>query len=156
MLKAREIMRAEPRIVGPDMTVDELSRLFFEQNSTGFPVVDASGKLHGVVTENDLISRNKKLHIPTVMRLFDAFIILEGLGALEQEIKKISGRTVADICTTDVVTITEDTPLDEIATIMTEQRFHHLPVMRDGKVVGMVDQHDVLRGIAGDSSKQGG
>jgi CBS domain-containing protein len=149
MLKAKDIMRTDVTAVSEDMTVEDLGRTFIEKNITGLPVAGPDGELSGVVTENDLISQNKKLHIPTVLRIFDAIIPLEGSGAFEREIKKMAGRTVSDICTREPITITEDTSIEEIATIMSEKNAHHLPVLKDGKLVGMVGQHDVIKGVSG-------
>jgi len=148
MLNAADIMQKDIMTVSPETTVEELGRIFIEKNISGLPVVDSSGGLVGVVTENDLISRNKQIHIPTMLRLFDAFIPLEGFNAFETEIKRISAKVAGDICTRDTVNVSPDTGLDEIATIMTEKKLHHLPVMDKKKLVGMINQHDVLKGIA--------
>lgn len=148
MLTAKDLMRTEMTTVPPDMTVEALGRIFIEKKITGLPVVESSGKLLGVVTENDLISQNKRLHIPTVLRLFDAIIPLESKASFEKEIRKVTGRTVSDICTREMITLKEDSTIEEIATIMSEQKAHHLPVLRDGILVGMVDQHDVIKGIS--------
>jgi len=148
MLKASDIMKTDIIKVPYDMTVEELARVFIEKSVTGVPVFNPDGKLMGMVTENDLISRKKKLHIPTVMRLFDAFIPLEGSETMEKEIKKMTATQAGDICTRELVTIGEDASLEEIATIMSEKGVHHLPVMRGEELVGVVDQHDVLKGIA--------
>jgi CBS domain-containing protein len=152
MLRAADIMKKDVISVTPDTSVEELGRLFIENDISGVPVVDPSGKPVGMVTENDLISQNKRLHIPTVLRLFDAFIPLEGFSSVEKEIRKMSATVVDDICTKDITTIVEDTPLDEIATIMIERNMHHLPVVREGKVVGIVGKHEVIRGVAGETS----
>ena len=149
MLKASDIMHTDFRPVPEDMTVEELAGLFMAGERTGHPVVNKDGGLTGIVTEHDLISQNKTLHIPTVFRLFDAIIPLEGSGRFEKEIKKITGRTAGDICTREPVTITGDTTVEKIATIMSEGKTHHLPVLDDGELVGMVDQRDVIRGLAG-------
>jgi CBS domain-containing protein len=152
MLRASDIMQKDPMTVSPETTVEELGRLFIDRNISGLAVVDASGGLVGVVTENDLISRNKQIHIPTLLRLFDAFIPLEGFSAFETEIKRISAKVAGDICTKDTVTVIPETGLDEIATIMTEKKMHHLPVMDGGRLVGIINQHDVLRGISLESA----
>lgn len=141
-------MRTDVVTVPPDMTVEELGRLFIEKDLSGVPIVAPDGRLAGIVTENDLISRNKRLHIPTLLRLFDAFIPLEGFKSVEEEIKKMSSVLVSDICVKDVITITEDTPIDEIATIMSEKRVHLLPVIKSGKLVGIVGKHELIKGIA--------
>ncbi|MBI5050169.1 MAG: CBS domain-containing protein [Nitrospirae bacterium] len=146
MLKAKDIMTADVVTVTPDTTVEELARLLIEHKISGVPVVDGAGNLIGIVTENDLISRDKRLHIPTIIRLFDAFILL-GSGRMEEEIKKMTATKVADICVKKVATITEQTSLDEIATIMSEKNIHLLPVVRGSIVVGIVGKADVVGAI---------
>jgi CBS domain-containing protein len=149
MLKAKDIMTRDVIAVSPDTTVEELGRLFIEKKVSGAPVMDAGGRLFGIVTENDLISKNSRLHIPTILRLFDAFIPL-GASKLEVEIKKMTASSVAEICNRKVVTVLEETPVDEIATIMNEKKIHLLPVVKEGKVVGIIGKKDLIRGIAGE------
>lgn len=154
MLKAKDIMKRDVITVSPETTVEELGRLFIEKGISGAPVVDSGRKLVGVVTENDLISQNKRLHIPTILRLFDAFIPLESTSTIEKEIKKMSASTVAEICTKDVVTIDEETSVQDIATVMTEKRIHLLPILKEGKVIGIIGKHEVIKGMSGEASEQ--
>jgi CBS domain-containing protein len=149
MLKASDIMTTDVVTVQEDTTIEQLAKVFVDRNITGVPVLSADGKLIGMVTEHDLISQNKKLHIPTVMRLFDAFIPLGGSASIEKEIQRMSASTVGEICTRELITISGETSLDEIATIMSEKGVHHLPIVQDGALVGVVDRHDVIEGIAG-------
>jgi CBS domain-containing protein len=152
MLKAKNFMTKNVITIKTDATVQELSKLLTKHKISGVPVVEDDKKLIGIVTENDIISQNKRLHIPTVMRLFDAFFVL-GSSKVEEEIKKIAATTVAGIYTKDVVTITEDTSLQEVATIMSEKKIHLLPVLRDNIVVGIVAKNDVLNAMSRESSK---
>ncbi|KPK02583.1 MAG: hypothetical protein AMK71_01715 [Nitrospira bacterium SG8_35_4] len=152
MLKAKDIMTKEVITVEPGATIDALARILIDNKISGVPVVDEKKRLKGIVTENDLIRKNKRLHIPTVIRLFDAFILL-GSDRMENEIKKIVATTVDEICTKDVVSINEETSLDEIATIMAEQHIHLLPVLRDGVVAGIVGKADMVRAMTDEASK---
>jgi CBS domain-containing protein len=152
MLKAKDIMTKKVITISPDATVEELARTLMENKISGVPVVSAEGRMEGIVTENDLIRKNKRLHIPTVIRLFDAFILL-GSGKAEDEIKKMAATTVGEIATEKVVSITEDTSLDEIATIMAEQHIHLLPVLREGAVVGIIGKADMVRAMTDEASK---
>jgi len=111
-------------------------------------VVDDAGNLYGIVTENDLISRNKRLHIPTVVSFLDAAIYLESSKKFEQDVKRLTASRVGDICARKIVTITEDTTIVDIATIMTEKKAHLLPVLRSGKVVGIVGKRDMVKAVA--------
>jgi len=152
MLKAKDIMTKDVITTGPEATVEELARLLMKNKVSGVPVTDDNKGLIGIVTENDLITQNKRLHIPTVIRLFDAFILL-GSGRMEEEIKKMAATTVGEICTKKVVSITEETTLDEIATIMAEQHIHLLPVLRDNTVVGIVGKADMVRAMTNEVSQ---
>ena len=152
MLKAKDIMTKEVITVQPGATVEALARILMDNKISGVPVVDENNQLTGIVTENDLIRKNKRLHIPTVIRLFDAFILL-GSGRMENEIKKMAATTVDEICTKEVVSIKEETSLDEIATIMAEQHIHLLPVLRDGVVTGIVGKADMVRAMTDEASK---
>ncbi len=145
---ARDIMKTDVITVRPETSIEELGRLFIEKDISGAPVVDEDGNLVGIVTENDLISKEKPFHIPTIIRIFDAIIPLESDSKVEEEIRKMAASTVEDICTTDVITIEEDTPLTEIASIMADKRIHLLPVLKEGKLTGIVGKKELIKAIA--------
>jgi len=146
MKRARDIMTRDVITVRPETTIEELAKLLTEKKISGAPVVDEEGNLRGIVTENDLIRKNKRLHIPTVLRLFDAFIML-GTGQMKEEMRKITATTVGEICTKEVISIREDTTIEDIATIMSEKNVHLLPVVEDQKVVGIVGKADIVRAM---------
>jgi CBS domain-containing protein len=150
MLKTRDIMTRDVITVKANTTIEELARILMGHEISGVPIVDEDDHLIGIVTENDLISKNKKLHIPTIMRLFDAYITL-GTSRLEEEIKMMAAFTVGEICTRDVVTVNEDMPVEDIATIMTEKKIHLLPVLREGRLIGIIGKKDLIRAISGQS-----
>jgi CBS-domain-containing membrane protein len=145
---ARDIMKTDVITVQPETSIEELGRLFIEKDISGAPVMDEQGNLVGIVTENDLISKERPFHIPTIIRIFDAIIPLESDSKVEEEIRKMAASTVKDICTTDVVTIEEDTPLTEIASIMADRRIHLLPVLKDGKLTGIVGKKELIKAFA--------
>ncbi|MBI5191679.1 MAG: CBS domain-containing protein [Nitrospirae bacterium] len=147
MLTAKDIMTTEVVTVGPRTTVEELARILMEHHFSGAPVVDEAGVLVGIVTEHDLINKQKRLHIPTVVRILDAFIYLESSKKFEEDLKLMLAEKVGDICKTDVVTVGEDASVTEMATIMSEKGIHLLPVMRGGRMVGVVGKEDILRAM---------
>jgi CBS domain-containing protein len=134
--------------VKPETSIEELASLLVKNEISGVPVVDDEGSLFGIVTENDLISRNKRLHIPTVVSFLDAAIYLESSRKFEEEVKRVAATKVGDICVRKVVTITEDTAVVDIATIMAEKKVHLLPVIESGKVVGIVGKRDMVKAVA--------
>ena len=148
MLTAKDIMTKDVVTVTPDTSIEELASRLVKNEISGVPVIDDSGSLYGIVTENDLISRNKRLHIPTVISFLDAAIYLESSKKFEEEVKRVSATRVGDICSRKVVSITEDTTVVDIATIMDEKKVHILPVIRNGKVVGIVGKRDIVKAVA--------
>jgi CBS domain-containing protein len=148
MLTAKDIMTKNVVSVKPETSIEALSSLLVKNQISGAPVLDDSGALYGIVTENDLISRNKRLHIPTVVSFLDAAIYLESSKKFEEEVKRIAATKVSEICGRKVLTITEDATIADIATLMDEKKAYLLPVVRNGKVVGIVGKRDVVRGVA--------
>lgn len=149
MYTAKDIMTREPITVTLETTVEKLAATLWEKGISGAPVVDAGGGLVGVVSESDLIDQNKKVHIPTVVTILDSVIFLENPAKVEKEIRKMAGITVADIYTRDPITIGEDTPLEEVASIMSEKHVHTLPVLNAaGRLVGVVGKRDIIRTMA--------
>jgi len=148
MLTAKDIMTRDVVTVKPETSIEELASLLVKHQISGVPVVDDAGDLYGIVTENDLISQNKRLHIPTVVSFLDAAIYLESSKKFEQEVKRITATKAGDICARKVLTIAEDTTLVDIATIMDEKKTHLLPVVKNGKMVGIVGKRDVVKAVA--------
>lgn len=145
MQKAIDIMTRNVITVTPDVTVTELALLLASHGISGAPVVDETGGVIGVVTENDLIDQKKKIHIPTVVTILDSVIYLENPERVGKEMKKMAGVTVRDIYSREPVTVNEDTPLDEIATVMAEKKIHTLPVMRGEELVGVIGKRDIIK-----------
>jgi CBS domain-containing protein len=148
MLTAKDIMTRDVLVVKPDTSIEELASIIVKNEISGVPVVDDAGALYGIVTENDLISRNKRLHIPTVVSFLDAAIYLESSKKFKQEVKRLTATRVGDICARKVVTITEDTTVMDIATLMSEKKVHLLPVLKAGKIVGIVGKRDMVKAAA--------
>jgi len=148
MLKAKDIMTSEVITVQMETTVNELAEILWKNRISGAPVLDDDGKVVAVVTENDLIDQSKKFHIPTMISLLDSVIFLESSKKTEKEIKKMAGNTVQDICSKELVTVDEETGLDEIATIMANKKVHTLPVLLDDNIVGVIGKSDIIRTMA--------
>ncbi len=147
MKKAQDIMTTKVLTVTPETTVSELAHLLTDNTINGVPVIDEDDKLLGVVTENDLIFQKKKVHIPTVINILDSFIYLESPDRMKEEMQKITGSTVADIYSRKVKTVSVDTPVDEIATLMAEKNIHTIPVVEKDKLVGIIGKKDIIKTI---------
>lgn len=131
--------------VKKDTSLQELARILHENHINGVPVVDDEGRLIGVICESDLVRKNQKLHIPTVVAVFDWVLYLERPKKIEKEIQRFNASTVEDLYIKDVITVDRDTPVEEVATIMTKKKAYTIPVMDGERLVGIIGKGDVLR-----------
>ena len=154
MLKAMDIMTKDVITVQEDMTVEALGRVFIEKRISGAPVLNSQKKIVGIVTENDLVRKNSRLHIPTVVRIFDAFVPLGSTERVEEEIRRISASTVSEICSRTIVTVAPDATLQDISSLMFEKGVHLIPVLDAGHIVGIIGKIDIIRGMFGEASQQ--
>lgn len=148
MLKAAQFMTTQFLTISPEMSVEELARLLLRKDVTGAVIVDKKGKLLGVVTEGDLIAKEKNLHLPTVVSIFDSVIYLETSEHFKGELHKMVATRVEDIYTRNPVTIEMDSSLADIATVMSEKKIHFLPVKNEETVEGVVGRREILRALA--------
>jgi CBS domain-containing protein len=147
MLKAKDIMTRQVHTVTEETGVEELARLFVERGVSAMPVVDAAGRLAGIVTETDMVEQDKPLHIPTVISLFDWVLYLESEKDFREQVQKITARKVGDICSREVVSCTPETTVSEIAALMVDRKAHLIPVVDGERLVGVVARLDIIRSM---------
>ncbi len=145
MLKAIDIMTPDPVTLSPDTDIRTAVALLIEKKINGAPVVDASGKLVGVLCQSDLVAQQKQVTMPSLFSMLDGFIALSSREDFEREIKKIAASKVEQAMTPHPKAVTPQTPIDEIATVMVNEKLYTLPVVDGGKLVGVVGKEDILR-----------
>jgi CBS domain-containing protein len=148
-LKVRDIMRTDVITVGPDATVKELAGLLSEHKISGVPVVDADGSLLGIVSEGDVIVQDADLHFPHYVQFLESTIYLGSMKKFDERFKKAFGAKVSDVMSEDVQTVGPDDTVHAVATLMSDHDINRVPVVEDGKVVGIVTRGDIVRAIAG-------
>lgn len=139
---ARDVME-RPEIVRPGLTIPELAKTLLEADADGVCVVD-DGHLVGVVTAMDLVRRHAPIHAPVMFALLD-LVLTFGQQRAEEELRKASAPHVEGMMTTEVVTATSSTPLQEVAGWMAEQHLSMVPVVDEGRLVGVVTRRGMVR-----------
>ena len=148
MKTASDIMTQDVVTVNKNQPISDLAIIFIENHFNGVPVLDNTGKVVGVVTQGDLIEQNKNLHIPTVIALFDAVLFLESEKKFEDDLKKLTGSKIEDIYHKNLITVSPDTYLSEIITLMAEKDIHTLPVLDGDKLIGIIGKRNIIREMA--------
>jgi CBS domain-containing protein len=147
-IKAKDIMTSNVVTLKKEMGVKEAAEILLDKGIGGAPVVDDEGNVVGMVTESDLIMEDVKLHFPTFIHLLSGIIYLESIKAFEEKLKKAAAVKVEDVMSKKVISVTEDTSIEDIATLMIEKGISRVPVVREGKLVGLVSKRDIVRTIA--------
>ena len=141
-----EIMDTDPMTVSPETSVQDVVSALRENELPGVPVVDADGSVVGIVTETDLVlpDEDGDLHIPHYINLFGGTVFLEPLSRFEGRLRKAFAADAADMMTRDPDTVRPDTTVRQAARLIHESGHNRLPVVEDGKLVGVVTRVDVL------------
>jgi CBS domain-containing protein len=145
-----EIMDSNPVTVAPGSSVEEVVAALREHQLPGLPVVEGDGQLVGIVTEADLVLPDDEgdLHIPHYVNLFGGTVFLESLDRFESRLRKAFAATAEDMMTSDPDTVGPDTSVREAARLIHETGHNRLPVVEDGRLVGVVTRLDVLGALA--------
>jgi CBS domain-containing protein len=155
-MQARDLMTTGVVSVSPETPVREVAHLLLQHKISAAPVVDATGMVIGMVSEGDLIGRSEAER--EARRDWWLALLEEGeplnpdfLAALRQ-----NHRTARDVMSAPVIRVTEATEAGAIAALLAQYRIKRVPVVRDGKLVGIVSRADLLRAIsdAGEPQRQ--
>ena len=149
MFVAKDVMTANPLAFSPTTEVTVAARMLLEKRINGAPVVDPQQHVIGVLCQSDLVAQQKQIRLPSFYTLLDGIFPLGAQDELDKEMQKITALTVGEAMTKDPRTVTPDTPLDELATLMAENKLYTLPVVENGVLVGVVGKEDVLRAAFG-------
>lgn len=144
-MRAHQIMTRPVITITPETSILEAANTMLQRHISGLPVVDAAGKLVGIVTEGDFVRRGE---IGTQRRRGRFLQFILGPGQAATDFVHEHGRKVVEIMTPEPVTITEDTALEEIVELMESKHVKRLPVMRDDRIVGMVSRANLLQAVA--------
>lgn len=144
-MRAHQIMTRPVFTVLPEATIVEAANLMLRRHISGLPVVDAAGKLVGIVSEGDFIRRSE---IGTQRRRSRFLRLILGPGQAATDFVHEHGCKISEIMTHEPVTVTEDASLETIVMLMEKNKLKRLPVTRDGRVVGIVTRANLLQAVA--------
>jgi CBS domain-containing protein len=143
-MNAADIMTPDVITVGPDTPLDQIVTLMLDGRISGIPVVDEDAVI-GIVTEGDLLRRVELGSEPRRSHLLE---LVSRATPLAAEYVRSHGRKASEVMTESVITVDDTTPIAEIARILETRRIKRVPVLRDGKLVGIVSRANLLRALA--------
>jgi CBS domain-containing protein len=145
MLTAADVMTREVVTVAPETPIREIAQILHAKRISGVPVVAADGRVNGIVSEGDLIE-----HAWTIGEQRGSWWLtfFSENSVLAREYTKTHGRTARDVMTRDVISIPPTASLAEIAKTLERNRIKRVPVIENGKLVGIVTRANLLQALA--------
>jgi CBS domain-containing protein len=140
-MNARDVMVSPVITVKPYSSVKEVAKTLLEKHISAVPVVDDAGTLVGIVSEGDLMHR---FEAGTERRYSPWIRLIAGDASLPANYIKAHARKVADVMTKNVITASPETPLDEIAIRLERNSIKRVPIVKDGRLVGIVSRANIV------------
>jgi CBS domain-containing protein len=147
-MNARDVMTTDVVSVGPETPTRAVAKLLVGKKISAVPVVDATGAAIGMATEKDLLRREIDRRAPSRVWWLEMLAEGEDLAPTFLDYLKASDRPVREIMSSPVVAVAEDTPVQTVAELLQKHHIKRVPVLRNGRVVGIVSRADLVRALA--------
>jgi len=148
-MRAMDVMTTGVITVDPDTSVQAIATLLSERGISGVPVVDAADRLLGIVSEGDLLHRVETGTERLTRRRRSWWLdTIASDQELARDYVKSHGRTAKDVMTREVISVTDTTDLAEVAMLLETKRIKRVPVLHEGKLVGIVSRANLVRALA--------
>ncbi len=150
-MKVEEIMTKDVITVSPKTPIHEAAQLMIDHGVSGLPVVDDAGSVVGIVSEGDLILREKPRERAPWWRLF-----FGDAEQLAREYQKAHGMTVGEVMTRSLIAVSPDFPIESAALILDQHRIRRVPVVAEGQLLGILSRGDLIKALAKAPARAGG
>ena len=143
-MKVSDVMTHTPVTTTPSASIEEAANIMVRMRVSGLPVVDATGAVVGMLTEGDLLRR---VELGTTGRRPGWLSSFLAPGRVAHDYVRTHGRTVSEVMTRSVISISPESPLAEVVAVMDAQQVKRLPVLKKGRLIGIISRFDLLRAL---------
>ena len=145
---ARDIMNKNVITVLEDTMIEEVADILTKNKISGLPVVNQAGKLVGMVTEGDLLHKETNPRTPGYLNILGALIYIGGVDKYKEDLKKLAATKASEIMTTDVITVSGDAKVEQVAAMMVNHNIKRLPVIENDALIGIISRADIIKTMA--------
>ena len=145
---AKDIMTQEVIVAKKGDSIANVADLLIKEKIGGLPVVDSDNKVIGIISETDIMKKEKYIEAPQFINILQGLIFLDDIKKFEQDIKKVAAYKVEDLMSTDIVKVCEDDTFDNIANIMIKKSINRVPVVdKENTLKGIICRYDIIRAM---------
>ena len=153
MIKVKDLMTTKVIDCAPSDSIRDAARIMYLNGLSGLPVLNKQGKLAGIITERQLVKLEKPLHIPSVIAILGSMIYLDNPlngDEIEKQLELLTATKVEEVMSKDVITITSEESVENLAEIFLHKNVNPVPVVDGGKLVGIVSRADIVKLLSGE------
>ena len=139
-----------------ETSVKEAARLMYLNGLTGMPVLNDKDEVVGIITEYDLIRVEDHLHLPATFTFLGSIVTLDNPlngDEVQKQLEKLAATKVSELMTRDVESISSDAVIEDAAELILHKKLNPIPVVDDGKIVGIISRADIVKLIAGETKE---
>ncbi|GAA0224425.1 CBS domain-containing protein [Metaclostridioides mangenotii] len=145
---AKEVMTTDVIVAKEEDSVADVAKLLIEERIGGLPVVNSENKVVGIISETDIIKKEKYIEPPMFVNLLEGIIFLDDIRKMEDDIKKVAAYKVEDLMSKDIVMVNINDSFDHVANIMIKKSINRVPVVDDdSKLKGIICRYDIIKAL---------
>ncbi|KUO61742.1 MAG: hypothetical protein APF84_15235 [Gracilibacter sp. BRH_c7a] len=149
-MKVMDIMQTGVVTIEPSTEIKEIAKTLYENKISGVPVVNSSDQILGIISEGDLLHKETSPRVPDVVGVLGSLIYYRGVKQYNSDFKKLIALQASEIMTEDVITIHKDAKIEDAASLMINNNVKLLPVVENGKIIGVVSRMDIIKTLMED------
>lgn len=145
---ARDIMISDVKVAKKDETIEIIAKKLLDDKIGGLPVVDENNKVIGIISETDILKKQKSIETPQFINFLEGIIFIDNLKDLESDLKKVAAYKVEDLMSKEIVTVNLDDTFDTVANVMIKNSVNRVPVVDDeGVLHGIIARYDIIKSL---------
>ena len=145
---AKDVMKTDVIIANREDIIVDVAKLLIKEKIGGMPVVDDNNKVVGIISETDILKKEKYIEPPKIINILEGLLFLDDLKQMEQDMKRIAAYKVKDIMSTEIVKVYEDDIFDDVANVMIKKSINRVPVVdATNTLKGIICRYDIIRAM---------
>ena len=145
---AKDIMTSDVIVANQNDSIASVAKLLITEKIGGLPVVNEENKVVGIISETDILKKEKYIEAPRVVNFLQGLIFLDDVKNIEEDMKKIAAYKVEDLMSKDIIKVHEDDKFDDIANIMIKKSINRVPVVDSNNILkGIICRYDIIRAM---------
>lgn len=145
---AKDIMTTEVIIANREDSIVSVAKLLIEEKIGGMPVVDENNKVVGIISETDIMKKEKYVEAPQAINILQGLLFFDDFKQMEQDIKRIAAYKVKELMSTEIVKVHEDDKFDDVANIMIKKSINRVPVVDSTNALkGIICRYDIIKAM---------